>query len=374
MDVVLCCLFCAAQAWAFVDYRVYAPGIGFSLRRIKAPVAHATSGRGSLSLAMQRTLALEMRKYSLEPKRLSLTPSERYKFYLDCLSKYPGEMRPNISKQYIKALSATARLAKTLDTEVFYQGTFENRHLNPWEIHDRLRLINSALQQVKAAKIYFDARGDAKLGEAEAYLLRNRRFYQMLGTGEFGSLEEMPLSALEKARKEYDGNRFYLRTPTIPENSDALLLPKRARVAIIREEEDGTAEIISAFHRVREEEQFSQWQFDAYRDMSEFLSTPGCLTYDLVITDIMMGGGGGLYLARQLRYYKFNGGIVALTGFPQKEETGIAMKAEGIDGALYTGHIKYEKNLSSFFAEKLRNYFYYKNQKLETPAKSVQEH
>jgi DNA-binding NarL/FixJ family response regulator len=137
-------------------------------------------------------------------------------------------------------------------------------------------------------------------------------------------------------------------------------LPKKLRVAIIREEEEGAEEIITAFRRLKEEEQFSEWQFDTYNNASEFLHTPGCLTYDLVITDIVMGEGGGLYLARKLRYHKFSGGILALTGFYQKTETGITMKADGIDGAIYTGHLKYEQDITSFFAQKLRNYLYYR--------------
>jgi hypothetical protein len=58
---------------------------------------------------------------------------------------------------------------------------------------------------VEAAKVYFDARGDVMLRDAETYLLRNRRFYQMLSAGEFGPLDEMPLPVLEEAKKAYKG-------------------------------------------------------------------------------------------------------------------------------------------------------------------------
>lgn len=278
----------------------------------------------------------------------------------NCLDKYPREMRTDISKQYIKALSATKRLAKTLDTEIFYQGTFENRQFEPREIYARLRSINSALEQVRAAKVYFDARGDVSLRVAETYLLRTRRFYEMLSTGEFGPLDEMPIAALEQAKKMYKREVFFLDDPITTEGADAFQLPDKIRVAIIREEEEGTEAIISAFRHLQEEEEFSQWQFDTYSSSDEFLRTPGCLTYDLVITDIVMGYGGGGYLARKLRYHKFDGGILALSGFYQKNEWGIAMTAEGIDGSMYTGGLKYEKTPTDFFARKLHNYFYYR--------------
>ena len=345
--VTVCLLF---NAWSAYAASPLTKGIGSVLTAQK---------RISMPLKMQRTLALEMRNYPLNTRRLALDDDRIEELYWNCSVKYPRAMRADISKQYYKALSATKRLAKTLDTEIFYQGTFENRQLDPIEIYDRLRAINSTLAQVEAAKVYFDARGDIPLREAETYLLRRNRFYQMLSSGEFGPLDEIPPSALEKAKKTYKSEDFFLEDP-ITESADALQLPDKVRVAVIREEEEETETIVSAFEHLREKEEFSQWQFDIYNSSEQFLRTSGCLTYDLVITDIMMGYGGGLYLARKLRFHKFDGGILALTGFYQKEQWGIAMKAEGIDGSIYTGSFKYEPNVSDFLAQKLRNYFYYR--------------
>ena len=83
--------------------------------------------RNFLPLAMQRSLALEMRKYALNPKRFTLDQHVVNELVWNCLNNYPAEMHADIQKKYLKALSATIRLAKTLDTEIFYQGTFENR-------------------------------------------------------------------------------------------------------------------------------------------------------------------------------------------------------------------------------------------------------
>ena len=49
------------------------------------------------------------------------------------------------------------------------------------------------------------------------------------------------------------------------------------------------------------------------------------------------------------------------------------MQAEGLEGAIYTGSFKYEPNLSDFFAQKLRNYFYYKGQIPQTANTNVQQ-
>lgn len=313
----------------------------------------------SLPLTMQRKMALQMRNYRLNPEKFNMSKAQMKEFSAR-VRKYPKSMRSHVTRKYTKALSSTRRLAKSLDIKIFYQGTEETRLLPPREIRADLRAIESALKQVEDAEVYFQAGENVPLQEAKTYLHRVKNFYQMHAMGEFGPLDEIPISVLEETQKTFNRDIFFLKDPAGVEEGRPLPLPEKLNVAIIRNVEE--EEIISAFYYMKENEQLHGWKFDVYENPEVFLRAPGCLRYDLVITDIKIEGGGGEYLARKLRHHEFKGGVVALTAFREANPIGIELKANGIHNMISLPSYGFEEDGPTLLAQKLRNYFYYKNQ------------
>ena len=110
-------------------------------------------------------------------------------------------------------------------------------------------------------------------------------------------------------------------------------------------------------------ENLGGWQLDTFNTPEDFLADPNHLQYDLVLTDILISGGGGIYLTRQLRDQKFEGGILAVTAYPEEREIGVKLQVAGMDGMIALTDIDpyFLLHRPETLAQKIRNYFYYKN-------------
>lgn len=301
----------------------------------------------SLSLPMQRKVALQMREHLLKP----FTPLRTQAAARD-LAHFTQPKRTRILQQYRDALTKTQTLAKSLDATIFYQGTSEGRHLLPQEIIDAQQDILKVLGEVKAAAVYFSKDTAPALQQAETYLRATLDFYQMCGTGMLKPLEK----PLGEPRRAFNPDVFFLREPKGPEAAQPIVLPQQVRVAIITD-----YGVLEDFQRMQANEHLPLWQFDVYHNPEEFLQTPGHQNYDLVLTDVVIDHGGGLYLARQLRLEKYPRGIVALTAFGEESTVGMELYAAGMDGMIMLSDIDPYLILErpSMFAQKLRAFFYY---------------
>lgn len=323
------------------------------LRRVGADAGKVWE-HSSLGLSMQRMLARQMRQYRFRP----FTPTSS-KILQHNLKHFSQARQTKILKQYHSTLRKTNALAKDLGTKIFYQGTAESRLLSPLEISSDQRDILGALEEVRAVQVFFEI-PDKSLAQAERYLTRLSRFYQSCATGILEPLESEALSSLEKAMQSFEPDRFFLRLPaSIEKESAAHSLPPTLRVAIVTD-----YGIREDFQRMAKNENLSRWEFDGYANPEEFLNAPNHLAYDLVLTDVLISHGGGRYLARQLRHESFKGGIIAVTAFPEEKAIGIQLKASGMDGMIMLSDIDpyFILERPFTFAQKLRNYFYYKSQ------------
>ena len=342
--ITILCLLCSSL---LVQAHLHFP------RKVGADVGKVWE-HSSLGWSMQRMLARQMRQYRFKP----FTPTSS-KILQHNLRHFSQARQEKILKHYRSTLRETNSLAKDLNTKIFYQGTTESRLLSPFEIANDQRDILSALKEVRAAQVFFET-PDETLARAETYLTRLSRFYQSCATGILEPLESEILSSLEKATQTFEPNRFFLRSPvSVEKESASLSLPRTLRVAIITD-----YGIREDFERMAKNENLSHWEFDGYANPEEFLNAPNHLAYDLVLTDVLISHGGGMYLARQLRHEGFEGGIIAATSFPEKAEIGIRLKASGMDGMIMLSDVDpyFILERPFTFAQKLRNYFYYKGQ------------
>ncbi|MGN0016853.1 MAG: response regulator [Candidatus Avelusimicrobium sp.] len=80
--------------------------------------------------------------------------------------------------------------------------------------------------------------------------------------------------------------------------------------------------------------------------------------YDLILTDIIVPGGGGYYLVHQLRKDGFSGAVIALSAYERDDSMGLDMFKRGFDGmfTLPTG-FEYAPSWPSDIERGLNKYF-----------------
>lgn len=87
-------------------------------------------------------------------------------------------------------------------------------------------------------------------------------------------------------------------------------------------------------------------------------------TFDVVFTDIIIAGngGGGYYLASELRGQGYDGVIIALASYEEDVELGRQMFERGFDGMItMSGGVLYKRDWPANMMQKMVNYFYYRN-------------
>lgn len=76
-------------------------------------------------------------------------------------------------------------------------------------------------------------------------------------------------------------------------------------------------------------------QLDGYLRADQLIeAVRGGKKYDLILTDIIVPGGGGYYLTNVLRLDGFSGAIIALSAFERDDSMSMDMFARGFDGIL----------------------------------------
>lgn len=86
--------------------------------------------------------------------------------------------------------------------------------------------------------------------------------------------------------------------------------------------------------------------------------------FDVVFTDIIIAGngGGGYYLASELRGQGYDGVIIALASYEEDVELGRQMFERGFDGMItMSGGVLYKRDWPANMMQKMVNYFYYRN-------------
>lgn len=85
--------------------------------------------------------------------------------------------------------------------------------------------------------------------------------------------------------------------------------------------------------------------------------------FDVIFTDmVVFSGGGGYFLASELRHQGYGGTIIALSSYEESEELGRRMLDYGIDGMVrLSGGDEYARGWSARMMQSVLNYFYYRD-------------
>ena len=321
--------------------------------------------REVLSATVYRRVASQMQETFLAP--IVPTPMNLLRVEAFHVS---DALNQKIDASYLDAIEQTNALTRSLGTQIWYNLHDEMRAICPIEIREGLAQIAKAKAAIHQADLFLKP-GDIPLQRAKEKVRYASLYYEMCATGMVPQLEETSTDIYEETEKTFNKKLFFLGDPVLPEPKGIirglwgrvskprkLPLPQILRVAVVAEY--GTGKDVEA---MADMERLSGWTIDTYKTPEAFLNSPNYLQYDLVLTDILISGGGGIYLTRQLRERGFKGSILALTAYPEEKEIGVKLQVAGMDGMIAVTDIDpyFILHRPEFLAQKLRNYFYYKN-------------
>ena len=85
-------------------------------------------------------------------------------------------------------------------------------------------------------------------------------------------------------------------------------------------------------------------------------------SFDVILTDIIVPGGGGSYLTAMLRERGFEGVIIALAAFQEDASLGRKLFDIGFDGMIPQGiGFEFSDHWQLMIMKRLQNYFYYRD-------------
>lgn len=322
-------------------------------------------GNEMLSTAVYRRVATQMQESFLRP----IVPTPIDLLRVEAFHASPL-LNQRIDDSYLSAIEQTNALTRALGTQIWYNLHDEMRVVCPMEIREGLVQIAKTKAAIHQADLFLKP-GDVPLQRAKEKVRYASLYYEMCATGVVPELEETPVDVYKETEKIFNKKVFFLADPVLPASKNPirglwehvsggkkLPLPKTLRMAIVADYGIG-----KYVEDMADLEDLDGWRIDTYKTPEDFLNDPNHLQYDLVLTDILISGGGGIYLTRQLRDQKFGGGILAITAYPEEKEIGVKLQVAGMDGMIALTDIDpyFLLHRPEILAQKMRNYFYYKN-------------
>lgn len=279
------------------------------------------------------------------------------------------EQRMAAIKQYQTTLENFKRFKSDINPVLYYQSRPSERRTLP--TLEKAELVNKILEmhrQLRALNILV-APQDRPLAQANAYVryametvepnfvnlldsgLREKRTDRKFNQDEF--IMEAPKEGKLAALKNYLPYSLRLRQA-------AGKLPAGIKMAVLNDRASALAAIKEKHATVF----CPKWRITTYADTEKLLSDIkyGRAQYDVILTDLMVPGGGGYYLTATLRQQGFKGAIFAATAFQPDEKLSIGLFNKGFDGMFsLPENFELQKDWPLDVMNRLNTYFYYRD-------------
>ena len=269
--------------------------------------------------------------------------------------------------EYARVAEVFRSFKREADAFLYYQAnSSECRVLHPEEVAGWRSRIDDMAAELDGLRFRVDA-DDPLLSFAREYLTYVRwTVYPQAKDIYFIT----PLPA--RTDRTFTPEEFFLQDPhpvstrwelaTARARRLSARLPAGLRVAVVNDF-SFFRKRVTELHR--QERLFADGTLRTYASADELLDA--VLTrgerYDVIFTDIIIAsGGGGYYLASELRQSGYNGVIIALSSYAPEEELGRKMFDRGLDGmiSLEVG-AEYKRGWPADLMQKLLNHYYYRD-------------
>lgn len=300
---------------------------------------------------------LELEKYVARAVRL--TPLEKISFATTPASLH---QREHFLRSYQETMQRFNAFKREMDPFLYYRlKEGYGKEVSPEESRRLLPAITNMERELLLVKVAIDAKEDEALSFALEYVARVRDELIPIVKGMSG--EDLYFSRQDRT---FVGDEFYLHAPELKRWTSMLRfgraralageLPRGLRVAVLNDRLS-VLERMTRFHR---EGVFIQdGELACFEQADDLIaSVRSGQKYDLILTDIIVNGGGGYYLTNILRLEGFSGTIIALSAFERDDAMGMEMFKRGFDGML---NLPIGFEFSPFWAadvmDGLNNYF-----------------
>ncbi len=330
-----------------------------------APVLRTVQGKKILDTPSKIPNMQELDRYIFSNAVVSSLTKEAFR-----LEEINSSEMMDARNQYKAIMEDMRQFKKEMDIWLYYQSKSGEKH--PVSAAERAALgkqIIAMKAKLAVLEQYISPQNESYRAACEYILYVSQQINPMLR----GMLKEYSLSP---SVREYDMEEFFLHTPPNAKEtgfwektlhllkgvSSAKMpkqLPRGLRMAILNDNQ-------SFLNQIPLEQKKSfvpDWQIETYDNVQDLLSAVRTgKKFDIVLTDLVVPGGGGLDLTPSLREEGFKGVILALSAFKEDNRMGEIMFQMGFDGMLSLPIKFYKKSTwPETVMQKMKNYFYYRN-------------
>lgn len=349
------------------------PGVSYGqgkLPQVAVQAAKKASAGGVKKAAVLSPGAREMHALRESPLFNRITPTKQ-----EDLRVFFPELEPiqqkALSARYYQVMDEFVAFKRDLDVRLFYQTLpGEARPFLPLEREELFKQLGSLsvrIRALKAGPFRKDPAAEAALDYLnEAAGRIDPTFKNMFGAKEW-----------PRGNRQYNDREFFLQSPPrfgwlapAKAGEGALFafsrckkimekLPVR-RVAVLNDD----AGLLAILQRWQKRGGFgsgAEWSFYSNaRSLQRELKLGK--KFDLILTDVLVPGGGGPLIAAQLRQNSIPTPIIALTQYEDSPATALWLYSAGMDGMITVDSFFGARDGDMLFlAQKLQNYFYYRD-------------
>ena len=279
--------------------------------------------------------------------------------------------RQDLGARYYSVMKDFASFKRELDIRLFYQTLpGESRPFSVYEKREIFQKMGDLYARIRGLKVVA-FRTDPALEASLEYLNEAAGRVDPTVKNMFGG-KEWP-----RANRVFDVNEFFLKNPPtsswlpavnvgdmpvfVYSRTKSMMekLPLR-RVAVLNDNE----QILGALKKWYQRGGFgsqAKWSFYSHAQALQNALQRG-EPFDLILTDVVVPGGGGAFIASELRQSNVPTPLIALTQYVPHPTIAQKLYSYGMDGMI---GIKDSFGSSSkdmlLLAHKIKNYFYYRN-------------
>ncbi len=333
-------------------------------------LASAVSGRIKVSLpAFSQTRgfsvsAAAVERYVFKPVKLTPPAKLAFNFEDDAPFSYVLETRA----MYEDVMGKFLAFKKEMDVLLYYQSRpAERRALHPEEIA-RWRTEIDAVDHELASLCWRVSADDPALLAALEYMTYVKWMIYPHAKDIYFT-KPLPF----RADRVFDKDEFFLQDPSprakhwefasTRAKRISKMLPAGLRVAVVNDFYF-FREQLAALHN--KGVLFPDGELFIFESAEALLSAMRGQErpFDVILTDIVVAGagGGGYYLASELRHQGYDGTILAMSSYEATEDLGQKMFERGMDGMIsLAGASAYKRGWPADVMQKLLNHFYYRD-------------
>lgn len=265
-----------------------------------------------------------------------------------------AEQAAYVMHEYRQAMKYFEELRKEMDPFLYYQSKPAEKHtLAPAEKSywtEKIMELNARLEKIRP----FIFSKDEAYRAAREYVAYAAQVVDPLLCG------VVDQTRYACPNRTYNQAEFFLHAPRGRQSARlAQALPKQLRIAVLNDE----PEVLDNLLWMQENKELPDgYEIYCYSNTETLLYaiTKQGQKPDVILTDIVVPGGGGFYLTGTLRAAGYKGVILAMSAFAEREQMGRRMFEAGFDGMIYSPlELEYDPHWGSKILDKLRNYYYY---------------